>query len=266
MVDAHVASVSDPRALRRARIDAAAAVVGSAVFGAVLTSRAPAELPARVFAGAAGLAFVASAALSILRRQPSFSTIADRVTLFRCVLAGGCTTLVALSFLGALPMRSWPLVFVAVPTLLLDAVDGRVARRKRCASVQGAQLDMEVDAALLLVLSVPAAATVGPWVLVIGAMRYLFIAATWWRPALRQPLRFSRFRKAVGGVQGAALVFGLAPVVPLAAATGVLLGALALLVFSFGRDIWELERKYRGAAAAHSSNRPPHQHESPEPG
>jgi phosphatidylglycerophosphate synthase len=259
---------SDSRARLRARVDAGAAVLVSVVVGVVLTTLIQGELPARFLAGTAGVVFVTVAAVSILRRQPAFSTVADRITLFRSVLAGGCTTLVALSFAGALPMRSWPLVLVAVPALLLDVVDGWAARKKGTASAQGARLDMEVDAALLLVLSIPAAIFIGPWVLAIGAMRYLFIAASWMRPALRQPLRFSRSRKVAGGFQGVVLVVALTPVVPVPVAALVLLVALALLVVSFGRDVWELERSHGSAAAEEwtgSSNRRPRQYEMPEP-
>ncbi len=41
---------------------------------------------------------------------------------------------------------------LAVPALILDGVDGWVARRTGTANDAGARLDMEVDAALILVL------------------------------------------------------------------------------------------------------------------
>ncbi len=51
----------------------------------------------------------------------------------------------------------------------------------------GALLDMETDAFLMLVLStlVWAEGRAGVWVLLIGAMRYLFVGASFVLPALR---------------------------------------------------------------------------------
>jgi hypothetical protein len=102
---------------------------------------------------------------------------------------------------------------------------------------------MEVDAFLILVLSIDVAMTVGAWVLVIGAMRYLFVAAGWLFEWLRKPLRASFASKAIAAVQGIVLT---------AAATGILpdagiavLVALALLTWSFGRDVWWLWRTRR---------------------
>ena len=67
------------------------------------------------------------------------------------------------------------MVALAVPALLvLDAVDGRVARRTGTTSSFGARFDGEADAFLILVLSVYVAARLGSWVLVIGAARYAF--------------------------------------------------------------------------------------------
>ena len=65
------------------------------------------------------------------------------------------------------------LVLLASVALALDAVDGRVARRTGTVSALGGRFDMEVDAFLILVLSVQVARDHGLWVLVIGAARYL---------------------------------------------------------------------------------------------
>src|SRR5919199_1802310 len=67
-------------------------------------------------------------------------------------------------------------VTMAVLPPLLDCVDGQVARRTRTTSALGARFDMEVDAFLLLVLSVVVARAAGPWVLAIGLMRYAYVA------------------------------------------------------------------------------------------
>ncbi len=71
---------------------------------------------------------------------------------------------------------------------MLDAVDGRVARRTGTASAFGARFDMEVDAFLILVLSVYVARVGRRVGAAIGAARYAFVAAGWLLPWLRGPL------------------------------------------------------------------------------
>lgn len=227
----------------RAIIDATVAILGSVGIGSFLVNQHHQANIVNLLAIGAGLILVTTAAVSIMRREPAFSTPADRVTLIRVVLVGGCATIVVLSLFGTAPVRSWWLIAIASPALLLDVVDGWVARKTGTANEHGARLDMEIDAAFLMVLSVAAAFVVGPWVLTIGAMRYLFVAASWWRPALRQQLRPSTFRRVTAGIQGVALVVALAPIVPFTLATAVAALALALLLLSFGKDIVSLERR-----------------------
>ncbi|WP_199711235.1 CDP-alcohol phosphatidyltransferase family protein [Tessaracoccus antarcticus] len=226
---------------RRAVVDAALTVAGAAILGAALTLRAGVPSPHAVAATAFGLVVPTVAAISVLRRRPRLTTAADRVTLTRIVLTGGCATLVVLSLWGDLPLRSWPLFVMALPAYLLDGVDGWVARRTNTASAAGGRLDMESDAVLFLILSVPLSLSVGPWVLGIGVMRYLFGAASWWRPALRGSLAFSRFRRIVAGTQGGVLVAALIPVLPVSVAAVATAVSLALLMVSFGRDVLTLE-------------------------
>lgn len=102
---------------------------------------------------------------------------ANRVTLARATLVGGVAALVADSFESPPPLTA--LVALATVALILDAVDGQVARRTGTSSALGARFDMEVDAFLILVLSVFVATSLGAWVLLIGSMRYGFVA----RPA-----------------------------------------------------------------------------------
>ena len=103
--------------------------------------------------------------------------LADWVTLARATLAVGVAALVADSFDRPAPVAL--LVSLAALALVLDAVDGWVARRTRTAGTLGAQFDGEVDAFLILVLSVYVARSAGAWVLAIGAARYAFLAAGW---------------------------------------------------------------------------------------
>jgi hypothetical protein len=73
---------------------------------------------------------------------------------------------------------------------------------------------MEVDAFLILVLSVFVARSLGAWVLAIGAMRYVFVVAGWALPWLREPLPPRYWRKVVAAIQGIVLVCAAADVLP----------------------------------------------------
>jgi phosphatidylglycerophosphate synthase len=232
--------VGDPgTAVRDSAVAVAAAVVlcaGLAAYGNGL---------AAALAGAAavtGITVVASAGSAVMSRANRWSGPADRVTLVRTVLIGGCATLAVLVLADALPARPWWLVVLVVPALALDFVDGLVARRTGTSSDAGARLDMEMDAALLLVLSVVATQSLGRWVLAVGLMRYLFVAASWVRPRLTGKLEFSSFRRVVAAVQGITLAAALAPVFPLAVSRSAVAVSLGLLVVSFARDVVWLER------------------------
>ncbi len=162
---------------------------------------------------------------------------ADLVTGTRAVLGSGG---VALAFAEGPQVLVAALLAVA---LSLDWVDGQVARRTGTVTADGARLDMEVDAGVLVVLSLAVAPTLGVWVLLIGAMRYAFLAAAWVRPVLRAPLAYSQFRRVVAGLQGAVLAVAIAPVVPVTLAAIAVLAGLVLLAVSFGRDVVTLETR-----------------------
>ncbi|MFC5924385.1 CDP-alcohol phosphatidyltransferase family protein [Micromonospora vulcania] len=172
---------------------------------------------------------------------------ADRVTLTRAVLVGAVTALVVDSFARPAPVGL--LVAVSAVALLLDAVDGRVARRTGTASELGARFDMEVDAFLILVLSVYVAPATGGWVLAIGAMRYAFVAASVVLPWLSGSLPPRYWRKVVAAAQGVLLTVAAAQVLPGPWTMLVLVAALALLVESFGRDVAWLWRRRPGHRA-----------------
>lgn len=173
---------------------------------------------------------------------------ADRVTLARSALVGGVVALVADRAGDGAPTVA--LVALAAAALVLDAVDGYVARRTGTDSALGARFDMEVDAFLILVLSVRVAESLGPWVLLIGAARYAFGAAGWVAPWLRAPLPPSFARKTVAALQGVVLVVASAGVLPRPVAAGAVGGALASLGWSFGRDVWWLWRQRHGERGA----------------
>ncbi|MFD0688847.1 CDP-alcohol phosphatidyltransferase family protein [Actinomadura fibrosa] len=220
--------------------------VAVAAQGALLAALRPG-----VFGWAAGAVYAVafwSVLSAAFRRRPLGP--ADHVTLVRVVLAGAVTALVADS--AARHVAHGPatgggsvaaLVAIAAVALVLDGVDGRVARRTGTCSPLGARFDMEVDAFLILVLSVQVAASAGAWVLAIGAMRYAFAAAAWTAPWLRAPLPPSLARKTVAVVQGVVLVVAAAGVVP--HADIAVAAALTVLTWSFGRDIVWLSLRRR---------------------
>jgi phosphatidylglycerophosphate synthase len=187
--------------------------------------------------------------VALHRRRPRVVTRADRVTLVRAALACGCLFLVILALLDAGSERSWAMVALAAPMLLLDAVDGWVARRTLTASDAGARFDMELDAGVVLILSLAVALSLGPWVLVIGVFRYGYAVACWWLPQLATPLARSQFRRVVAGIQGVVLTAALAPPVPLSTARLLVALALVLLIISFASQA----RQALAAAAVHET-------------
>ncbi len=170
---------------------------------------------------------------------------ADRVTLTRATFAGGVAALTADSLGGPVPVAT--LVTLTVVALVLDAVDGWVARRTGTASTLGARFDMEVDAFLILVLSVYVAHSTGEWwVLAIGAARYAFVAAGRLLPWMRGSLPPRYWRKVVAAIQGVVLTFATAEVLPRSLTNAALAASLAMLTESFGRDVWWLRHRRVG--------------------
>jgi phosphatidylglycerophosphate synthase len=146
-------------------------------------------------------------------------------------------------------------VALATTTAVLDGVDGWLARRTRMASDFGARFDMEMDAALILVLAVLAwlFGKAGVWVLAGGLLRYAFVGAGRLLPWLRQPLPQSARRRAIAVVQMVALIGTLAPVVPVALAAPVAAIGLAAVSLSFLLDIvWLLQNSAQARAAVSS--------------
>ena len=168
---------------------------------------------------------------------------ANRVTLGRATLVLPVTAL-ALQPAALTQASAWWIVGVSTVAMILDGVDGWVARRTGGSSF-GARFDMELDSFLMLSLAalVWQSGKVGPWVVMIGMFRYAFVAAAWLWPALRATLPDSMRRKAVCVVQGVALIVCLGPVVPSAMAVVVAVGVFLTLVYSFAVDIVWLARR-----------------------
>jgi phosphatidylglycerophosphate synthase len=168
---------------------------------------------------------------------------ANRVTLARVVLV---SLLAAGLLMPDFYPRHTPLIAgVAAIVVVLDGLDGWLARRFHDASRFGARFDMEIDALLVLVLSIGVVmiGKAGAWVLAIGLMRYAFLLAGRVFSWLRAELPESRARKTICVVQAVVLCVALLPGVNRDAAASLLAIALSLLVASFGRDVVWLHRQ-----------------------
>ena len=218
--------------------------IGLAMQAAVLASVASAvglSLGAWIVGLACGVVTAVALSRGLDRSGAARLGPADWITLTRATLIGAVAGLVAQSISGAAPVPM--LIGLSSVALVLDAVDGQVARRTGSVSELGARFDMEADAFLILALSVYVSGELGWWVLLIGAARYLFVAFAWVAPWMRRPLPYRSWRKVVAAAQGIVLTVAASGVLPGRASTLVVLVALAMLAESFGRDVRWLYRR-----------------------
>ncbi|MGS2742891.1 CDP-alcohol phosphatidyltransferase family protein [Halomonas sp. LS-001] len=195
--------------------------------------------------GVATATYLLIAALVLIFWQHGPLGWANRVTLLRGVLIA---VIAAGLWMPLSPLGYWQWLGVALVALLLDGVDGWVARRTHSQTAFGARFDMELDALLivLLCLGLILKTSVGPWVLLIGAMRYAFVAAGWRYPWLQKALFDSLRRKTVCVWQIAALLLALTPWTADVATQLLALSALVLLVYSFSVDtFWLYQQRHR---------------------
>lgn len=188
-------------------------------------------------AGAAAGFLLAAAGIGILMRRhyphPRMGAC-NMVTLLRAALV--CALLAPLADgRGA----GWAVAAVAGLALVLDGADGWLARRTGLASRFGARFDMEVDAAMALVLAlhVLIGTALGPQILLLGLARYGFVAAGLALPWLWADLPPRFGRKAVCVAQLAALILLQTPLPTEAQAVWLTRLTVLALLWSFGRDI-----------------------------
>lgn len=212
--------------------------------GCVLLAPVGVVVPLPPPAWAAGIGYLVVSTLlltvALRRRRAERFGAANAVTATRSMLVGVVTAMVVASFWGEASAALF--VSIVAVALVLDGVDGYVARRTGSESELGARFDMEVDAFLLLVLSVYVAPFVGWWVLIIGLLRYGFVAAGWALPFMRATLPPRYWRKVVTAASGIALAAVASQLLPLGANVLVVVTALALMLESFGRDVVWLVR------------------------
>ncbi len=167
---------------------------------------------------------------------------ANWVTLVRaCIALGLLGYAVAALLTPTSTAGRWLWTTAALCAVILDGIDGYLARRFGQTSAFGARFDMETDAATVLMLCLLAFLTgqAGAWVLLSGLMRYLFIIGGWIWPGLTMPLAKSKRRQVICVIQIAVLILALAPVTPPGMAAMICLAGLLLLGYSFAVDtIW----------------------------
>lgn len=172
--------------------------------------------------------------------------LANSVTLLRGALVSWLAGFVGLPEIIADPILAWSLLTAAFIVLLLDGLDGWLARKTGQTSAFGAKFDMEVDSLFAIVLSLLAwqSDKVGWWVLLLGLPRPLFIVAAWFEPRLMSPLPDSMLRKTICVIQIAVLIILLAPVIHPLTSQVLAATVLILLAGSFWRDTtWLLSKR-----------------------
>jgi phosphatidylglycerophosphate synthase len=195
-----------------------------------------------LYAVKASAAFAAVMLLSLgfLQQHHPFTRFgaANQITTVRALLVSLVVSLIGEPRLPAIAASA---AAASVVVALLDGVDGWLARRNRIASDFGARFDMEIDALLIVALSILAWRfdKAGAWVVLSGVLRYAFVAAgavwTW----LKAPLPASVRRQTICVLQIAALTTAIAPAIPPAISAPLAAVALAALCASFLIDtVW----------------------------
>ena len=225
----------------------AGALAALATLLVVLAASVGLTLPGWLVGLLCGVVLAACVRLGLGRSGSTTLGPADLVTLVRATLACGVAALVADSFLTQPAVAA--VVVLSTLALVLDVVDGWVARRTRTSTAFGARFDGEVDAFLILVLSVYVSRSAGAWVLGLGLARYVFAVAGWTWAWMRRPLPDRYWRKVTAAFQGVVLTVAAAGVVAPWAMTAVLLFAVLLLAESFGRDVLWLWTRRRLVSA-----------------
>ena len=219
------------------RASAVATVVAGFAGAIAIAELARGVLPVGgIYAVKAGAIFsiVMIVALGFLPRHHPFARFgpANQITTMRAMLVALVAALIGEP---RFPNVATSAAAATVVVSALDGVDGWLARRHQIASSFGARFDMEIDALLILVLAILVTEfeKAGPWVILSGLLRYIFVGAGRYWPQLRAPLFASRRRQAVCVVQILALNLAIVPAIqpPLSAAIAAV--ALAALAWSF---------------------------------
>lgn len=151
---------------------------------------------------------------------------------------------------AATDWAAWFIVIIGTTALLLDGVDGWLARKYRCATDFGARFDQEIDALLILILAILTVQTgkAGIWILLAGLLRYMFIVGALVFPKLADPLPPSKRRQTICVVTVVGLILCLAPVVTPPVSTVLAVLTVGVLTLSFTVDtLWLLRSRRPGS-------------------
>lgn len=167
---------------------------------------------------------------------------ADRVTFFRVLLG-------VVLFAGHAfdPVAAWWKVGVATLVIVLDGVDGAIARRQG-PTEHGAVFDMESDAFYLITMCGVARLYLGvtPWAFVIGGLRPLYVCLWAVLRFYREPpspnRQGSQRGRSIHVALVVALIIDLAPWLPLAFKHACTAVAVALIAYSYSIDVAALWR------------------------
>ena len=190
----------------------------------------------------AALLYTAIVGLSIgfLQRHHPFARFgaANQITTARAILVALVAALIGEP---PFPVVAASAVAASLAVTALDGVDGWLARRHGIASAFGARFDMEIDALLILALSVLAWRydKAGAWVVLSGFLRYAFVVAGFAAPWMRAPLPPSRRRQTICVIQIAALTLVMVPAIEPPVSVVIAAAALVTLAGSFLIDsVW----------------------------
>lgn len=237
---------------KRLRLDAALSLgvifVAAVVFYLIAAS-VQALTPSSVFAAGCLLLIIFALVMHGLEfhSAPRFG-VANRVTAIRAAIISLASAMIVFDYGSAALGRNQEfLIGLVALALLLDGVDGYLARRFRLESELGWRFDMELDAFLILALSAACYMfdKAGWWVLLVGLMRYFFVIAQRIYPALKRPLPPSFRRKLICVYQVVALLSLLLPFVVPPVSSAIAASALVLLTYSFATDVVFLVRADR---------------------
>jgi phosphatidylglycerophosphate synthase len=205
------------------------------------------------------MALFVMAGLARHAHPPRFG-FANAITLTRAAMTALLYGIGGEWLFGGLPALGeglrWTLAIMAALILILDGLDGPVARRSGMASPFGARFDMESDALFVLAVCwlVMATGAAGAWMLAFGSLHYAFLLAGMRLPWLNGPLEPARRRKVIYVAQASAPTIGLTPFCPPGVAWTLCAVAFLLVLFSFATDIVTLlsreSRSDRDHAAA----------------
>jgi phosphatidylglycerophosphate synthase len=230
-----------PASPLRARVLASQLGAFAALVGCAWAIRVGLELsalyPLKAISMFAAMMVVAIGLVNDAHPFPRFGA-ANQITTARAMLVALVASLIGEP---ASPATAATAVGASLTVTVLDGVDGWLARRGGMASGFGARFDMEIDALLIMVLSVLAwrYGKAGCWVLASGLLRYVFAAAGLAFRWLSRPLPPSRVRQTICVVQVIGLILVMVPAVvpPLSGTLAAV--ALSSLLYSFFIDtLW----------------------------